>query len=178
MSMMNFDIVEGTQYSCESDKRSLQVKKSILDYHTKNIASITPAKLKILQLDYETSKKKFDNSPCGKDPETDACVALQAKITSTQSTIAYFRTVKDNKQANLIAKHLEDDVKKFNDSKCAEKVSGYRAGAILSISENFQALDKLRIEEESKYQLKQKIFFGAIVLMGAVLIITTFGKRE
>jgi hypothetical protein len=176
--MVNFDVIEGTQYSCESDKRNLQLKKNILDYNIKNISKITPAQLKIMQLDYETSKKKFDNSPCGKYPETDACVALQAKITSTQSIITYYRKIKDTKKADLLVKQLEDDIKKFNDSKCAEKVNDYRTGTVLSIAENFKALDKLRIEDESKYQLKQKIFFGAVFFMGVVLIITTFGKRK
>jgi hypothetical protein len=176
--MINFDIIEGTQYSCESDKRNLQLKKGTLDYYTKNISKIIPTQLKILQLDYETSKKKFDNSPCGKDPETDACIALQAKITSTQSIITYYRKINNSKQANLLTKSLEEYTNKFNDSKCAEKVNDYRTGTVLSIAENFKALDKLRIEEESKYQLKQKIFFGAVFFMGVVLIITTFGKRK
>ena len=39
-------------------------------------------------------------------------------------------------------------------------------------------MDKQRIEEDSKYQAKQRIFFGALVVLGAVLMVTMFGKKE
>lgn len=181
--MVFTNTIQGTAYSCQSDKSIIEIKKNALDYHTKNIgnpakSTVTPAQLKIMQIDYETSKKKYDESPCGKDPETDVCIALQGQITSMQSTIQYFRSKGDIQTANSRTKQLEEMVKKFDDNKCGEKVGGFRAGVIREISETFQALDKKRIEEESKYQAKQKIFFGAIILVGAVLIITMFGKRQ
>lgn len=174
--MVSTNPIEGTAYSCKSDALVLNLKKIQLDFSKKD-NKVTPFKLQQLQDDYDASKKKYDESPCGKDPETDACIALQAQITSMQSTIQYFRSVRDDETANLRTKKLEDMVKKFNDSKCGGKVGAYRAGVVRSISESFQALDKTRIEEQSKYQAKQKIFFGAIVLVGAVLIITMFGKK-
>lgn len=175
--MVSTNPIQGTAYSCQSDANILNLKKLALDFAKKK-NNLTPVKLQELQVDYDVSKKKYDESPCGKDPETDTCIALQGQITSMQSTIAYFRSVRDNETANLRAKQLETMVKKFNDSKCAEKVGYNRAEVVRAISENFQALDKKRIEEESKYQAKQKIFFGAIVLVGAVIIITMFGKRQ
>jgi hypothetical protein len=39
-------------------------------------------------------------------------------------------------------------------------------------------MDKKRIEEQSKYQAKQKIFFGFLVFCGAILIVTMFGKKK
>jgi hypothetical protein len=181
--MLNLDVIEGTQYSCKSDKAIIDRKKTILDYHTKNIgnlakSTVTPAQLKLIEVEYEALKKKYDESFCGKDPETDACIALQGRITSMQSTITYFLSIRDNESAKLRATQLEAMIKEFDDSKCGEKVGGFRAGVVRSISETFQALDKARIEEESKYRAKQKIFFGAIILIGAVLMITMFGKRE
>ena len=155
----------------------MNLKKLALDFAKKK-NNLTPVKLQELQVDYDVSKKKYDESPCGKDSETDTCIALQGQITSMQSSIQYARSTRNNKHADSLTKTLETLVNKFNDSKCAEKVGGYRAEVVRAISENFQALDKKRIEEESKYQAKQKIFFGAIVLVGAVLIITMFGKRQ
>ena len=57
-------------------------------------------------------------------------------------------------------------------------ISEFRAEVIGGITGSFSEMDKQRIEAESKYQAKQKIFFGAIILLGAVLIITMFGKKE
>jgi hypothetical protein len=175
--MVSTNPIQGNAYSCQSDAGLLNLKKLELDFAKKN-NKVTPFKLQQLQEDYDASKKKYDDSPCGKDPETDACIALQGRITSTQSSIQYARSTRDNKHADSLTKTLETMVKEFNDSKCGEKVGAYRAGVVRSISESFQALDKTRIEEQSKYQAKQKIFFGAIVLVGAVLIITMFGKKE
>jgi len=39
-------------------------------------------------------------------------------------------------------------------------------------------MDKKRIEEDSKYKAKQKIFFGVLVFCGAILLVTMFGKKE
>jgi hypothetical protein len=175
--MVSTNPIEGTTYSCKSDAFVLNLKKLELDFAKKN-NKVTPFKLQQLQEDYNASKKKYDESPCGKDPETDACISLDAEITSMRSTIQYFRSIRNEEIVNLREKELETMVNKFNDSKCGEKIGGYRAGVIREISENFQDLDKKRIEEQSKYQVKQKIFFGAIVLVGAVLMITMFGKRK
>jgi hypothetical protein len=175
--MVSTNPIEGTAYSCKTDALVLNLKKLELDFAKKN-NKVTPFKLQQLQEDYDASKKKYDESPCGKDPETDACIALQGRITSTQSSIQYHRSIGDNKHADSLTKTLETIIKEFDNKKCGEKVGGFRAGVVREISEKFQALDKKRIEEESKYQAKQKIFFGAIVLLGAVLIITMFGKRE
>jgi hypothetical protein len=175
--MVSTNPIEGTAYSCKSDALVLNLKKLELDFAKKN-NKVTPFKLQQLQEDYDASKMKYDASPCGKDPETDDCIALQARITSMQSSIQYARSTGDNKHADLLTKSLETIVKEFDNKKCRDKVGGFRAGVVRSISETFQALDKARIEEESKYQAKQKIFFGAIVLVGAVLIITMFGKRQ
>lgn len=183
--MVNFDIVYGTIYSCESDKGIVDLKKSSLDYHTQNKgnpakSSITPAELKVLELEYETAKKKYDASPCStkKDPERDACISLQSQITSMRSTISYFYSIRDNETAQQRTAELDKLLKKFDDSKCGDKIGEVRADAIKSITDVYSGMDKQRIEEDSKYQAKQRIFFGALVVLGAVLMVTMFGKKE
>jgi hypothetical protein len=39
-------------------------------------------------------------------------------------------------------------------------------------------MDKKRTEEESKYRAKQRIFYVALVVLGAVFIVTMFGKKD
>jgi hypothetical protein len=59
--MTSSSVIQGTKYSCTSDASVLAMKKFTLDYALKS-SNFTPAKVKELQDDYDTSKKKFDNS--------------------------------------------------------------------------------------------------------------------
>lgn len=174
MNYTNF--INESSSGCQSEASLLSLKKLTLDSAIKN-NNTTPLKLKQLQDDYDISKKKYE-SICGKEDETANCIALQAQITSMQSAIAYSYSIRDNEGANLKTAELQKMIKKFNDSKCGEKVGSYRASIVRSIIETFQDLDKERIEEQSKYQAKQKIFFGAVFFVGVVLMITIFGKKD
>jgi hypothetical protein len=175
--MVNLDTIQGTPYSCQSDAGVLSVKKSMIDYALKT-PNYSPVKLKELQDDYANAKKKYDASPCGKDPERDACIALQSGMTTTRASIAYYNSIRDYETANQRTASLEKSKKDFEDKKCGAKIGEFRADAIGSISGVYSEMDKKRIEEDSKYQAKQRIFFGALVFFGAVLMITMFGKKE
>jgi len=171
MVMVNFDVIHGTKYSCEEDKGILDMKKSTLDYHTQYFGNsvksgISSAQLKQLQVDYDNAKKKYDASPCvlNKDPERDKCIAMQQRMESSRSfvTPAYFDALK----------------KEFEDSKCADKIREFKTEEVKSILGIYNEMDKKRIEEDSKYKAKQKIFFGVLVFCGAILLVTMFGKKE
>ena len=77
-----------------------------------------------------------------------------------RSTIVYFNKVRDTQGANNTKANLDKLVKEFEDTKCAGKISEFRAEVIGGITGSFSEMDKQRIEAESKYQAKQKIFFG------------------
>ena len=176
--MTSSSVIQGTKYSCTSDANVLGIKKFTLDYALKS-SNFTPAKIKQLQDDYDTSKKKFDDSPCSKySPETNACISLNAQITSMQSSIKYALSVSDVEGANNLSNQLQVLRKKYEDDKCGDKLSVLKAGEIASIADSFGELDKARIESDSKYQAKQKIFFGVIFFVGVVLMITMFGKKK
>lgn len=176
--MTSSSVIQGTQYSCTSDENVLGIKKFTLDYALKS-SNFTPAKVKQLQDDYDASKKKFDDSPCSKSsPETNACISLQTQITSMQLSIKYAQSVSDFEGANNLSVQLQALKKKFENDKCGDKLSVFKAGQVASIAGSFSELDKARIEADSKYQAKQKIFFGVIFFVGAVLMITMFGKKE
>lgn len=175
--MTNFDTVQGTPYSCQSDAGVVAIKKMTLDFALKSLNN-SPAKLKQLQDDYDNAKKKYDASPCGKDPERDACIALQSEISSMRSTISYFYSIRDNETAQQRTAQLDGLLKKFDDSKCGAKIGEFRADVVSSITDVYSAMDKQRIEEQSKYQAKQKIFFGVLVFCGAILMVTMFGKKQ
>ena len=174
----------GTNYSCESDALLLSLKKSSLDSIKKNI-NLNPSKieqftkaLQKAQEDYEISKKFYDESPCGKDPLKDKCFGLQYKITSHQNSIRYFLVTRDKAQADKMQKELDKFVSDFKSSNCESKISQTRGEYVMSVSDTFKKMDKERIEAESKYQQKQRIFFGSIVFLGALLLVTMFSKNK
>ena len=171
---INSNPIEGTAYSCDSDAMNLSLLKLELDYAPK---SLTASQLKERQDKYDMAKKAVDESPC-KDLERNKCLSLQSQIASKRSSIIYFQNVQDTSKANQMTSELSALVKQFEDNKCGDKINEFRSEAIGSIVDVYGEIDKTRIEEESKYQAKQKIFFGGLVLIGAVVIITMFGKNK
>lgn len=114
-----------------------------------------------------------------KSKETiDACVDLQKIIESAPSNINYFLSIRNFETADQRKVQLAEYKKKFEASKCAEIIGQLRTEAISGIYDVYSEMDKERIETESKYRAKQKIFFGGVIFMGAVLIVTMFGKKK
>lgn len=180
---MTSNIIDATPYSCTSDRNNLDAQKQAIAYHTANIgnkakSTITASELKKMQEDYNVAKKKYDASDCGKDVERDNCIALDSRIATLRLTVEYFMKQNDFAHANKLKIQVEELVKKFNESKCGSKIGEFRADVVSSISDVYKEMDKKRIEEQSKYQVKQKVFFGAIVLFGAVLMVTIFSKKQ
>jgi hypothetical protein len=68
--------------------------------------------------------------------------------------------------------------KDFNDNNCTKVIEEYRQQELGKVVNKFSFLDKARIEEESKYLRNQRVFFGALILLGGVLIITMFSKKK
>ena len=68
--------------------------------------------------------------------------------------------------------------KDYNDNDCTKVIEQYRQQELSKVANKFSVLDKLRIEEESKYVRNQRVFFGALILLGGVVMITMFGKNK
>jgi hypothetical protein len=54
---------------------------------------------------------------------------------------------------------------KMSDNKCADVLSGRFTETIKGVYDTYTTLDRLRIEEESKYQRNKKVFIGGMVLL-------------
>ena len=68
--------------------------------------------------------------------------------------------------------------KEFDDNNCTQLIEKYRQSELGDVVGKFSALDKARIEAESIHERNQRIFFGALVLLGGVVIITMFSKKK
>jgi hypothetical protein len=68
--------------------------------------------------------------------------------------------------------------KEFNDNNCTQIIEQYRQSELGDVVGKFSALDKARIEAESIYERNKRIFFGGLVLIGGIVIITMFSKKK
>jgi len=112
------------------------------------------------------------------DLEADGCFTKRGIIESDKATIRYFRNIEDSEAANKLEEKLNNRIQDFAISKCSDKIGAFNINAGLKKVTIFKDLDKKRIEEDSKYKVAQKVFFGAVVLFSSLLIITIFGKRK
>ena len=68
--------------------------------------------------------------------------------------------------------------KKFAQLGCIQKLEKYRQAELGKVAEKFTGLDKARIEAQSIYERNQRVFFGALILLGGITLITFFGKNK
>ena len=131
-----------------------------------------------MQKDYDAQLKIYNSSSCINDVDRNKCLDLRRDISSLQNMITYYYSKTDVKSAKEMKVRLDNKLKEYNSLNCESKVTGFLAESVSSISDFYKEMDKKRIEAESKYQAKQKIFFGALVLVSAVVVIMIFGKKK
>jgi hypothetical protein len=173
----------GTPYSCADDFYTLNQFKKSIDYHKLNFgnpakSSVTQNELAKMEKDYDAQLKIYNSSSCIDDVDRNKCLDLRTDISSLQTMIPYYYSQRNEKSAEEMKVRLENKLKEYKSLNCDSKVGDFRAEAVSSISDFYKEMDKKRIEAESKYQAKIKIFFGAIVLVGAVVVIKMFGKKK
>lgn len=106
------------------------------------------------------------------------CIYLKADLDSKTQLygnqgLMYFESDK-----TFPKESLDKARKLYEDKGCVKIIEQYRQAELGKVAGKFSALDKARIEEESKYQTKQRIFFGGLVLIAGIVVITMFGKRK
>jgi len=119
------------------------------------------------------------NKLCGMyDQKVIDCIALKSDLDVKTNMygnqgLSYFESDK------TFSKDILDKARKtYEDKGCVKIIEQYRQSELGKVAEKFSALDKARIEEESKYQAKQRIFFGGLVLIAGIVVITMFGKKK
>jgi hypothetical protein len=130
---------------------------------------------KMADADAEYSQK------CGKyDDKQLKCISINSQLQSAiQLQGASASSYYDNKREQYDRTEAIDRIRKeFNDNDCTKVIEQYRQQELGDVANKFSGLDKARIEEESKYVRNQRIFFGALILLGGVVMITMFGKNK
>jgi hypothetical protein len=111
------------------------------------------------------------------DAVTTKCVDYKTQISGLQTNIIYFTNIKNLEQAGILQTRLDALKKEYDNLKCAEKVDNEKTKEVNSFLGSYSEMDKTRIEAETKYKTKQRIFFGAIFFFGALMMIAIFKKK-
>lgn len=151
------------------------------------------------QLDDLNEKYKTNN--CASDTDTKAlnrkkCLQINKNIDEYTNTIAGYMKASLNpmqyvkKETNageydvnsMIADKLREalDVQKkdFITYGCQAEVEASRQEVVAGIGAEYSAYDKIRIQAESIYERNKRVFFGAVVLIGALALIMTFTSSK
>lgn len=143
--------------------------KKLLQGISQNSTSVNS---KQAQLEYEQKCSMYDK-------ELLDCIAIdntlqtQIKNYARQSSM-YYEDLKDKNLPTAI----ENSKKKFADKGCLQKIEKYRQAELGKVIDKFSGLDKTRIQAESIYERNQRIFFGGLVLIGGIVILTMFSKKK
>jgi len=116
---------------------------------------------------------------CGMyDKELLECIVIDSTLKgqiykSASDSLMYYESTKDKNLPIEIA----NTKKKFADKGCLQKIEKYRQSELGKVVDKYSNLDKERIQAESIYERNQRIFFGGLVLIGGIVIITMFSKK-
>lgn len=119
-----------------------------------------------------TWKKQYADGGCGADPLLEECKWRELYLSNVRNAITVGGQQNNILNVQLDSKILQDETKKFNDLGCSAKINEQKSGALQEKIQEYSALDKERIEAESKYEARKKIFIGgSVILIGLALIV-------
>lgn len=113
-------------------------------------------------------KKKYTDNGCGTDPLLEKCFEREAYISNIQNGITIASQQNEINQLSGLVQTLGEENKKFSDLGCAEKINQYKIGKVQNKTKEAYAFDQERIEAESKFEAKKRIFIGGSVVLIAL----------
>jgi hypothetical protein len=119
-------------------------------------------------------KKIYSDGGCGKDILMEKCLELEATLTNIREKESIDNQQRDSFSYGYTIASIK---KNFTSLGCEKKIEESRQVVVGNVINKYSELDKQRIEADSKYQLKIRIFIGAsVLLVGLALMITS--KRK
>lgn len=109
---------------------------------------------------------------------TQECIDLKKDLDVKTSlygnqALIYFDSDKTFKKESL------DKARKlYEDKGCVKIIEQYRQAELGKVIGKFSELDQTRIESESVYERNQRIFFGGLVLVAGIVVLTMFSKKK
>jgi hypothetical protein len=119
----------------------------------------------------ETWKKQYADGGCGADPLLEECLSKEQYLSNVRNAISVAGQQNNISYVESTSRVLQDETKKFNDLGCTAKINEQKSGALQGKIQEYSAFDKQRIEAESKYEERKKIFIGGSVILIALTLI-------
>jgi len=119
----------------------------------------------------DSKKKEYAEKGCGKDVLMEKCLEREAYLTNLRESINAKAQQGNFTFVEGFSKVLSEETQKFSDLGCQKKIEENRQVAVSKSIDKYSELDKERIEAESKYQQRVRIFIGASVLLIALTTI-------
>jgi hypothetical protein len=119
-------------------------------------------------------KKEYAEKGCGKDVLMEKCLEREAVITNIRNS-AFKSDAFQNSDMKLQA--LNREKQKFTELGCEKKIEQNRQVAVSKTIDKYSELDKQRVESDSKYQVKVRIFMGASILLIGLTTIFLLSKK-
>lgn len=117
-------------------------------------------------------KKKYSDEGCGKDILMEKCLERENYINQIRETISVKTQQGNLNYTDAMSKVLFEEKNKFSKLGCEKKIEQSRQVAVADTVNKYSELDKQRIEADSKYQVKVRVFMGAsIFLIGLTVMI-------
>jgi hypothetical protein len=186
---------------CSVIQRNLDAKQKFME--NLKLTQKVPANVLILN-PYETFKLYFDKNQkqlddliikyktnnCASDTDTKAfnrkkCLDLNKSIDRNSKNVASMYEkgllVENSVEvffADKLTIALNDAKKDFITYGCQAEVEASRQEVVAGIGTEYSAYDKARIQAESIYERNKRVFFGAVVLIGALALIMTFTNSK
>lgn len=128
-------------------------------------------------------KREYSNSGCGVNLLNDKCISTENQIISLTNLIATQGTLAltDNRiygQIDVWKKQLAQLKADYALNGCVSRVEEIKQAKIQEIAKTYQDLSKTRIDTTSIYERNKRVFFGTIVLLLALVLITTNKKNK
>jgi hypothetical protein len=120
---------------------------------------------------------------CGKDLMAEKCVYTDSQIKSLTSTItSIYQQPKYNTKELISPESLKVKLNEhklfFDTNGCAKKIEEVASIETSKVINQFTALDTARITADTTYQVQQKVFFGGLVLVAGLVILTMFNGNK
>ena len=153
------------KYAC-GDK--LNYLKMLESYRLKS--NLRPTEIKQLSF-YDTLKKQYIESGCGVDDLKDTCFDLEMKIGLMQSAIDVALRQGSAQSIQVSQQLIKQYKDEFAKKGCESKINEVKTEQINAILQGYQEQDKLRIQEQTKKMVRQRVVVGGVIVLLALGII-------
>lgn len=111
------------------------------------------------------------------------CKQLQNQIESDSNHLILQRKLslsdgRIKKELPVIEKRIEDRKKTFTDNDCNTSLEKMKIEQLSDVIQQFNTVDKTRIEAENKELVKKRIYFGVGLMLVSALIIFITTKKD